>query len=83
MPPGVVADLSRLAPPPDAGVAKRWRFRRNMVIFVAHAQGITQRDLGAVFDLPQSRISAIVRGIVQQMDSNSNSRIRPTGERER
>ena len=80
-----IADLSRLVPPPDGCAAKRWRFRQSRVIFVAHSHGVSQRQLADVFDLPQSRISAIVRGIIQQMDSDptSNSRTRPTEGRER
>lgn len=82
---GRVADHSRLVPPPDACAAKKWRFRRNMVIYVAYSHGISQRELADVFDLPQSRISAIVREISHQLDSEptSNSRARPTGESER
>jgi hypothetical protein len=66
--PGRVTSLSRLVPPPGAGVTRRWRFRRDVVIFVAYANGIPQRELADVFDLPQSRISAIVRQIMTQLD---------------
>lgn len=53
----------RLAPPPlppNASVGKRWRFRRNLVIYIAHRQGVSQRILADVFDLPRSRIGSII-----------------------
>jgi hypothetical protein len=51
-----------------------------MVIFIAHANGVSQRELGDVFDLPQSRVSAIVRRIANQLDPEylPNSRTRPS-----
>jgi predicted XRE-type DNA-binding protein len=53
----------RSTPPlsPNASIGKRWRFRRNLVIYVAHRNGLSQRFLADVFDLPRSRISAIIR----------------------
>ena len=36
------------------------RFRRNLVIAIAHRGGVSQRLLAEVFDLPRSRIGAIV-----------------------
>lgn len=47
--------------PSNATVGKRWRFRRNVVIFVAHRSGISQRMLADVFDLPRSRIATIIK----------------------
>jgi hypothetical protein len=47
--------------PPNATPLKRWRFRRNLVICLAHRHGISQRLLADVFDLPRSRVSAIVQ----------------------
>jgi hypothetical protein len=49
--------------PPNASVCKRWKFRRNLVIFVAHRDGISQRLLADVFDLPRSRIAAIIKEV--------------------
>jgi hypothetical protein len=50
----------RLAAGATAG--QRWRFRRNLVIYLAHRRnGLSQRLLADVFDLPRSRIAAIVR----------------------
>jgi hypothetical protein len=52
------------APPlvPSASPGKRWRFRRDLVIYLAHRRnGLSQRFLADVFDLPRSRIGAIVR----------------------
>jgi hypothetical protein len=46
--------------PPNASVGKRWRFRRNIVIYVAHRSGLSQRFLADVFDLPRSRIASII-----------------------
>jgi hypothetical protein len=55
--------LSMLTPRPGSSLTELWRFQRDMVIYLAHSHGISQRILANVFDLPQSRISAIVRGI--------------------
>ncbi len=58
------AELASKPPlPPNASVGKRWRFRRNVVIYAAHRQGISQRVLADVFDLPRSRIAAILKEI--------------------
>jgi hypothetical protein len=52
--------------PSNASVGKRWRFRRNLVIYLAHRRnGISQRVLADVFDLPRSRIAAIVKEYAQ------------------
>ena len=40
---------------------QRWKFRRNLVIVIAHQNGVSQRLLADVFDLPHGRIAAIVR----------------------
>lgn len=50
------------APPlsPGSTPGRRWRFRRNLVIYVAHRQGLSQRLLAEVFDLPRSRIAEIL-----------------------
>lgn len=54
--------------PPDASVGKRWRFRRNLVIYLSHRRlGFSQRFLADVFDLPRSRIAAIV-GELEALD---------------
>jgi hypothetical protein len=47
--------------PPNASVGKRWKFRRNAVIYVAHRNGFSQRFLADVFDLPKSRIASIIK----------------------
>ena len=47
--------------PTNASVGKRWRFRRNLVIYVAHQKGLSQRLLADVFDLPRSTIAGIVK----------------------
>lgn len=47
--------------PPNAGPIKRWKFRRNLVIYVAHRSGLSQRLLADVFDLPRSRVAAILQ----------------------
>ncbi|WP_435021250.1 hypothetical protein TA3x_002275 [Tundrisphaera sp. TA3] len=47
--------------PVNASVGRRWKFRRNLVIYVASQQGISQRLLADVFDLPHSRIAAILK----------------------
>jgi uncharacterized protein YcaQ len=46
---------------PDATPGQRWRFRRNLVIAHAAKSGVfSQRFLADVFDLPRSRIAAII-----------------------
>ena len=47
--------------PPNASVGRRWRFRRDLVIVVASRSGISQRVLADVFDLPRSRVAAILK----------------------
>ncbi len=46
---------------PNASPGKRWKFRRNAVIYVAHREGFSQRVLADVFDLPRSRIASILK----------------------
>jgi hypothetical protein len=48
-------------PGPNLSIGRKWKFRRNMVICVAHKHGVSQRFLADVFDLPCSRICAIVK----------------------
>ncbi len=47
--------------PPNPTPGQRWRFQRNLVIYLAHSQGLSQRFLGEVFDLPRSHIATIVK----------------------
>lgn len=48
--------------PPNATVGRRWRFQRDLVIYLAHRRnGLSQRLLAEVFDLPRSRISTIIQ----------------------
>jgi len=47
--------------PDNASIGRRWKLRRNMVIFIASQNGVSQRMLADVFDLPHSRIAAIVK----------------------
>jgi hypothetical protein len=47
--------------PGNVSADKLWKFRRNLVIFVAHREGIPQRILADVFDLPKSRVSTIIK----------------------
>ncbi len=53
--------MSKPALPANASVGQRWKFRRNLVIFIASRNGASQRLLADVFDLPHSRIAAIVK----------------------
>ena len=60
------AELASFPPlPPNASVGKRWKFRRNVVIYVAQRSGISQRVLADVFDLPRSRIASIIKEFSQ------------------
>jgi hypothetical protein len=57
-----VARLTTRPPlPPNASVGKKWKFRRNAVIYVAYRGGIPQRVLADVFDLPRSTIASIIK----------------------
>jgi hypothetical protein len=42
---------------------QRWKLRRDLVIYLANGQGASQRMLADVFDLPHSRISAILKNM--------------------
>lgn len=52
--------------PANASVGRRWKFRRNLVIYIASQHGASQRLLADVFDLPHSRIAAIVKEVRAQ-----------------
>ncbi len=58
-----VASVSLPSPtlPENASVGRRWKFRRNLVIVIASQNGVSQRLLADVFDLPHSRIAAIIK----------------------
>lgn len=56
----VEARTGRPGRPSAMTPGQAWRFRRNLVIAVAHRAGLSQRLLADVFDLPRSRIAAIV-----------------------
>ena len=60
--------------PPNASPSRRWRFRRDLVIYLANRRlGLSQRFLSDVFDLPRSRIAAIVEKFAahdQEADAN-------------
>ena len=58
-------------------VGQRWRFRRNLVIAVAHREGFSQRMLADVFDLPRSRIAAIIAEVEVLVDRQSQSQAKP------
>jgi hypothetical protein len=48
--------------PPGVSAGKKWRFRRDLVIYLAHKRnGLSQRFLADVFDLPRSRIAVIIQ----------------------
>jgi hypothetical protein len=55
------APLPKPTLPENASVGRRWKFRRNLVIFIASRNGVSQRLLADVFDLPLSRIAAIIK----------------------
>jgi hypothetical protein len=61
-PPDEEALPDRLPPlPRDCGAGKRWRFRRDAVIYIAHRGGVSQRMLAEVFDLTRSRVAEIIK----------------------
>lgn len=47
--------------PDYATVGRRWKARRDLVIYVANRAGISQRILADVFDLERSSIQSILR----------------------
>ena len=53
--------LTLPALPENASVGRRWKFRRNLVISIASQHGASHRLLADVFDLPHSRIAAIIK----------------------
>lgn len=55
------ASVSADQPGKQASVGQRWKFRRNLVIYIANEHGASQRMLADVFDLPHSRIAAILK----------------------
>lgn len=79
-----VSPVACVSPPPEhASAGKRWRFRRNLVIYVAHRQGLSQRLLAEVFDLPRSRIAEILDELRRNEgggggDPEPDRRTRPT-----
>ena len=67
--------LSPSRPRPDSpegptggsvSVGRRWKLRRNLVIYIASQHGASQRLLADVFDLPHSRIAAILKELRAQ-----------------
>jgi hypothetical protein len=66
--------LLRVLPPipVDATPLQRWRFRRNLVIYFLHKQGLTQRFIGDVFDMPHSTIGLVIREMAVFEASQSN-----------
>jgi hypothetical protein len=50
-----------VAPSRPRSPGQRWKDKRNLIIAIASRQGASQRLLGDVFDLPHSRISAILK----------------------
>ena len=65
---GSERSIPRLSPNASAG--KRWRFRRNVVICVAHRNGVSRRLLADVFVLREKRISAIIREVLNYEKSH-------------
>lgn len=58
-------------PEPSGGaltMGKQWRRRRDLVIFVACRNGLSERLLADVFDLPRSRVAEIVKAVPEQYD---------------
>ena len=55
------AAISTDQPGKRTSVGQRWKFRRNLVIYIANQHGASQRMLADVFDLPHSRIAAILK----------------------
>lgn len=66
--PGSMVDLRAMAeslrpmgPGPGDTPGRRWRWRRNVAIFVLNSAGFSQRWLADTFDLPRSRVAEIVK----------------------
>ena len=59
--PGSSQRLAGVKPEKSVSVGRRWKLRRNLVIYIANQHGASQRMLADVFDLPHSRIAAILK----------------------
>ena len=57
------APLPRPMLPENASVSRRWKFRRNLVIFVASRNGVSQRLLADVFDRYYATVPVMTRDI--------------------
>jgi hypothetical protein len=57
------------APPANVSVGRRWKFRRNVLIYFASQHGFPQAYLADVFDLPRSRIAAILKEFRDQYEA--------------
>jgi transposase len=63
LPPGVPKLAAPSPLPPGSTPGQRWRYRRNRLIYLAHRQGLSQRFIADVFDLPRSRVGEIIKEI--------------------
>lgn len=76
--PVVGRDLREPKPAPAADPTggmtpgQKWRYRRNVVICLAHEHGLSQRFLADVFDLPRSRVGAIVDEFKQKYSGEAS-----------
>ena len=51
---------SRSSRPRTATVGQAWKHKRNIMICIAYGAGCSQRFIAEVFDLPHSRVHAIL-----------------------
>jgi hypothetical protein len=66
------AEASASAAKGKLSVGRAWKFRRNLVIFLANKHGASQPLLADVFDLPHSRIAAIVKEFRSKYEGHSD-----------
>lgn len=66
-------DSAGRSPGEAVSVGRRWKLRRNLVIYIASQHGASQRMLADVFDLPHSRIAAILKELRAQYGPGSEA----------
>lgn len=53
-------DLARLAPAPGASAGRHRRFKRDLILYLAHHAGLSQRFIAEAIEMPRSQVAAII-----------------------
>jgi uncharacterized protein (DUF433 family) len=62
---------------PIASAGQRWRFRRNVVIYVAHQGGLSDRLLADVFDLTTEQVQTILAELATEEKNDAEIQAEP------